>query len=277
MDLHKRMNAFYKRWDIEDIKSFDEKFLDFKKRVLNLFQDIDSNVADESIKDYCNLLAIRYDLGSFTHSRYIYYSLDEETNLKRFLCLVELILSLVIYTDDNYGYITYSKDLLVSELETVINYSDVGIRLVRNGSSVLLYPAGEQLLDENVVNSALSFLEGKASEHFSDALKFYQQGTGKSYVKCLESLRRTIEEYLRMKNGSIKNVKMSIRGLKKQLGGNASNTMLATHVQAILSYLENNFFNANSKHNDGDFNEVECEFLIYEVALLLRYLDRIMI
>jgi len=42
----------------------------------------------------------------------------------------------------------------------------------------------------------------------------------------------------------------------------------------IFSYLDQ-YFNENSKHQDGDIDEIENEFLVYQTGLLMRCLNRV--
>ena len=45
-------------------------------------------------------------------------------------------------------------------------------------------------------------------------------------------------------------------------------------IFGTFNYLDK-YFNENSKHGDGNINEPENEFLIYQVGLFMRYIDKV--
>ena len=63
-------------------------------------------------------------------------------------------------------------------------------------------------MDDELVNKTLSFLDAGSDQHFKEALRYYE---GNKPVKSAESLRRSLEEFLRYK---LENK----QGLKKNIG-----------------------------------------------------------
>ena len=43
-------------------------------------------------------------------------------------------------------------------------------------------------------------------------------------------------------------------------------------ISQVFSYLDQ-YFNENSKHANGDINNIENEFLIYRIGILMRYIE----
>ena len=69
----------------------------------------------------------------------------------------------------------------------------------------------------------MSFLNENAQSHFIDALKFSLENTSKSRIKSDNSLRRTLEEFLRFKLNTTSGLEGSIKTLGKSLKETNSN------------------------------------------------------
>ncbi|WP_115707239.1 hypothetical protein [Legionella sainthelensi] len=104
----------------------------------------------------------------------------------------------------------------------------------------------------------MKFLNDNAHKYFIDALKFY-------YIQSAENVRRVVEEFLRhvFNNTKVENIKILDRKLK------------AIGKQNEIKTSCHKFFNTNTNHNDGDVNDTECEFIILQSGLLLKYINRI--
>ncbi len=276
MNLKERMEKFNKRWSITSQDSYEEAFGKFKTRILNIFQGIDRHVTDESIAAFCQYFGIKevwhtQTYGDHSWSTNIWDRLNQEGNEKEFYRLIELILSLGIQTTMGYHREeTYSKRLLVRDVAEAVNLSDVNVATTISNGEVILYPEGEKELDEELVNSPLTFLNKESAEHFVQALQFYQ---AKKHVKSAESVRRALEEFLRHKLKNSKGLDANISDLQKQLKSDSRDPQVRNILFQVFTYLDQ-FFNENSKHNDGDIDDSENEFLIYQTGLLMRYVNR---
>ncbi|MBC6415943.1 MAG: hypothetical protein GDA46_06090 [Bdellovibrionales bacterium] len=118
-----------------------------------------------------------------------------------------------------------------------------------------------------MVNKALSFLNKNSNKHFEEALKFYEN---KTTIKSAESLRRSLEEFLRHKLKNQKELQENIETLQKKIKNN-SNVEVRNIIIQIFKYLDK-YFNEQSKHNDDNIKDSENEFLIYQTGLLMRYI-----
>ena len=278
MDLKKKMEKFNKRWDITSSDSYEEAFKKFKTRILNIFQGIDQHVTKESVTAFCQYYGIKevwhsQMYGDYSWSTNIIDRLNAEEDEKEFYRLIELIFALDITSTIGYDHrYTYSKNILLREVENAIELSDVNIAITVSNDELILYPKGEKELDEELVNRTLSFLDDKSNKHFEQALKFYQAN---SSIKSAESLRRSLEEFLRFKLQNSKGLDANIIDLQKKLKADKRDSQVRNVIFQVFSYLDQ-YFNENSKHKDGDINPAENEYLIYQVGSLMRYLNKVL-
>lgn len=277
MDLKKKMEKFNKRWNITSSDSYEAAFKKFKTRILNIFKDIDRHVTNESITAFCQYYGIEEvwhsnPYGDHSWSTNIIDRLVREDDEKEFYRLIELIFSLDITSAVGYDHrYTYSKNILLRDVMNAIELSDVNVAITVSNEEVILYPRGEKELDDELVNRTLSFLNNQSNEHFEHALKFYQ---AQNPIKSAESLRRSLEEFLRFKLKNTKGLDANITELQKKLKSNKRDPQVRNVIFQIFTYLDQ-YFNENSKHKDGDIDPEENEFLIYQTGLLMRYLDQV--
>lgn len=275
MSLKEKMEKFNQRWSVTSQDSYEESFDKFKTRILNIFEDIDSHVTEESITAFCQYYGIseQWHSGMMDNrwSTNIIDRLRNETSEVELYRLVELIFSLDIRTTAGYhSGDVYSRRLLYAAVSEAINLSNVNVAITAKDGDIILYPRGEEELDEKLVNETLSFLNPESSTHYEQALKFYQSNNP---IKSAESLRRAIEEFLRFKLSNTKGLDANIINLQKKLKESNNDIQVRNIVSATFRYLDT-YFNENSKHHDGEITEPENEFLIYQTGLLLRYLNR---
>ncbi len=276
MSLKDKMERFNKRWNISSEESYEDAFVKFKTRILNIFKDIDHHLTDESISEFCQFYGIQEKwessiYGDNRRSKNIITRLVNEADEKEFYKLIELIFALDIRTTaDYYGGDTYSKNILYRKVREAIEYSSVNLSIATSNGEVILYPKGEEELDVSLVNYPLSFLKGSVGEHFVHALKFYEE---KKHVKSAESIRRTLEEFLRLKLDNTRGLDANIIEVQKVLKTDGADAQVRNVINATFRHLDQ-YFNENSKHNDGDIDEGENEFLIYQAGLLMRYIEK---
>lgn len=280
MNLKDKIKKFNQRWRIPYTKTNpQEEFIKFKARVLNFMHDIDSHVSESSVAIFCRFLGIS---EKWHHDRFDPYSSAWGTNIKdrligesdetEFCKLLEIIFSLDVQTSSDGYRMTYSKEILYRKLLQSIDFSNVNLatKALETGE-IIFYPKGEEILDENLVDKVMEFLDDTSNSHFVEALKFYQ---AKKYIKSAESLRRALEEFLRHKLKNKKGLAENKSELGKSLKTSSTDAQIRNVIVQILGYLDQ-YFNENSKHNDGELDDAENEFLIYQTGLLLRYINRI--
>jgi len=276
MSLKDKMEKFNKRWDIASTDSYEVAFNKFKTRILNIFEDIDSHITDESVTEFCQYYGIRevWREGSFDRlwSSNIIERLKAEENEKEFYRLIEVIFALhITQTAGFHGGVVYSRGILYQKIVDAVNLSDINLAITARDDEVILYPKGEKLLDNEIINNVLSFLNIESNKHFEDALKFYQL---KNFIKSAESLRRSLEEFLRYKLDNKKGLSANILEIQTKIKSDGRDAQIRNIIGSVFAYLDK-YFDENSKHNDGDIDEIENEFLIYQIGLLLRYIYRL--
>lgn len=277
MDLKEKMEQFNKRWNIQDNIPYSEKSRKFKTGVLNIFQNIDSHLPEDQVSLFCRFLGISENWRQGMHGKYgnhVISALTEARGDIQLYRLLELVFALEIRTTRGYqGAGGYSKSKLHNQVIEVIIYSGVNLTTIAQDGEIIFYPKGEELLDNQVVNKVLSVLDEKSNSHFVDALKFYQ---AQNWVKSAESLRRTLEEYLRYKLGNNLGLEANIRELGKSLKQGSSDVQIRNIITTVFNYLDK-YFNENSKHQDDvGKGEKENEFLIYQVGTLIRYVASVL-
>ena len=276
MNLKEKMEKFNRRWNISQKETPEESFNKFKVRVLNILDGIDNHLNEKDVSEFCQFYGIvekwEHDYSGYSKwSNNIINCLIKENRRIEFYKLLEVIFSLnITQSGDYYGGITYSKDILLRDIIKAIQYSNVEVEIANTDGDIIFYPKGEEKLDNELVNSPLSFLKKESSEHFIQALQFYQD---KIYIKSAESLRRSLEEFLRFKLKNNKGLVSNITELLQALKKDNKDAQIRNIIQSNFGYLDQ-YFNENSKHNDGDIDDSENEFLIYQTGLLMRYINR---
>ena len=305
MNFKEHRKDFNKRWNIITTESYEEAFKKFKQRILNIMEskDIDHIVTKESIFKFCQYYGIQ-EVYRGNRNVTVTDRLHSERNEKECYRLIEVIFSLSIRnlkTSDL--WINFKKKIIKA-----IEISDVNVAVAENTEeNIILYPKGEKKLDEELVDQVLSFLNAKSNKHFEEALKFYQD---KKPIKSAESLRRALEEFLRYKlqnekglaqnitelsnnqksdqtkagqkdNSSFNNndpqgdkLDKNLQSIQQRLKAQGVSPEIRNIITQTFSYMDK-YFNEHSKHKDGNINEAENEFLIYQTGLLMRYIYKI--
>ena len=129
----------------------------------------------------------------------------------------------------------------------------------------------QEKLDEELINKTLLFLNKESNKYFEDSLRFCQNNNP---VKSAESLRRSLEEFLRYTMKNTSELIENIKNLQKKLKENNSPSETRNIIFTVFNHLDK-YFNEHSRHGDRDINESENEFLIYQTSLLLRYINKV--
>ena len=275
--MKEKMEKFNQRWKIETSETPGESFQKFRIRVLNILKDIDSLVSEGSVIEFCQYYGVlvewKYDsLGHNKHGVNILNKLLSEQNEVEFYRLIEIIFSLDIPGLYGRGDLpVFTKNTVYRDVCQAIEFSNINLTTTKNkDGEIIFYSRGEDFLDQNLVNKILGFLDEKSNAHFVDALNFYSE---KEWVKSAESLRRSLEEFLRIKLKNNSGLKANIEESSKKLKAKNSPSQARNIIFQIFSYADQ-YFNDHSKHQDGDLKENEAEFLIYQIALLMRYINK---
>jgi len=274
-DNRQKKEDFNKRWEITSEGNYAKEFVKFKNRIKNILLNVDDHATEEGIIHFCNLIGDKevewkyHSQGKYsTNIIDIFRAEDDE---KEFYHLIEYLF-LVNFQNTNSFEHNFSshKENYYSKIKEIIEYSTVNVSITKNGDDVILFPKGESLLEEKLVDEGLSFLNSESQSHFIDAIKFYEKTKS---VKSAESLRRAIEEFLRYKLNNSKGLKGNILELQKRMKMDNRDPIIRNVISQVFNYLDQ-YFNENSKHQDGDIDDVENEYLIYQVGVLMRYINK---
>lgn len=278
-DIKKKLENFNKRWNIASNSSYEEEFKKFKTRILNIFINIDRHISGEDISLFCNIIGIKEiwhhsDYGGHMWSTNIIDILACETNEAEFYRILEIIFSLPIQKEYSYGGhdVKYSKEKLYEETKMAVELSNINLAISNHNGEIIFYPKGEKEFDEKLVNQVISFLDKNSLTHFIDALHFYQTSTPRHTIKSAEALRRSIEEFLRYKLHNQQGLEKNIPELLQKLKEKKCDSAIRNIIFQCFSFLDK-YFNENSKHQDGDIDSSENEFLIYQTGVLMRYIE----
>lgn len=260
-DIQEKLEAFNKRWAIVENSTYEEEFEKFRIRVFNVLKGIDYLLPYESIRKFCTVTGVPLN------GDVVFHTLVNEKDEKRFYRLVQIIFCL-----------TFKEPHRLKEKQSgfidAIKYSKVNLTAAIQGEELILYPRGEKELDAKLVNEVLNFLNEDSQKHFIEALKYYENSTESDAVKSAESLRRSLEEFLRFKLANQQGLAANTKELTGRLKADGRDPIIRGIITQIFSYLDQ-YFNENSKHKDGDIDEAENEYLIYQVGLLMRYVNNV--
>ena len=277
MNIKKTLQEFNKRWSVIEDSSYQEEFKKFRTRVLNIFGEIDAYVEEDGISQFCQILGIAelWMPGTLTprhSSSNIIRALVRETDEKKFYYLLQIISFLPIRMSQPPHY-REQRAFFFDRLAEAIELSNINLSMMVKKNEIIFYPKGEEQFDRALVEDVLSFLNPDSQVHFVDALKCYSAFTSKSAIKSAESLRRSLEEFLRHKLNNGYGLDRNIQELGKKLKADGRDAIIRNIAFQVFSSFDK-YFNENSKHNDGDINEAENEFLIYQTGILMRYIDK---
>lgn len=271
MELKEKMKKFNQRWNVTSDKNYQTEFQDFRIRVLNIFwKEIDKLFQPDSVILFCQFFGISKNYRAIQdHFELI------SSELAFYRC-IEVIFSLD-FRPENVWIMRSWKEIKILYLHKFIEALDLSsVNLSVNASmdngiiNIILYPKWEDLLDTEIINKALSFLDENANQHFHDALNFQ---LAKNWIKVGESIRRALEEFLKFKLNNDKWLKANITEVGKVLKTSNSPSQTRNIIIQNFSYLDD-YFNDHTKHNDWNLDEYDAEFLIYQAGLLMRYISK---
>jgi hypothetical protein len=280
-EIKTKLEEFDKRWEIVNEIDYGKEFKKFKIRFMNFLKKYISSLTIKYGNEYCKILGINIserDLNPYSYTPdTIIKSFEDENNEKNFYRKIQILFYLPEKVKDNSSskrLIFY--DVFFFELKEILTYSKINLELLNINDEVVLHRKGEILLDEKLVNEVLKFLNPESKKHLIESLKFYLEENDRSYIKSAESLRRTIEEFLRFKLQNKKGLDANIKELAVIHKKDDKDKQVRNVINNVFIFLDT-YFNENSKHQDGDIDENECEYLIYQTGVLLRYINKLVL
>ena len=154
--------------------------------------------------------------------------------------------------------------------DAINNAPAVGIAMGNAKSVPTFYPAGAKLLDEDVIDPTLEWLDHfpTAKKNFEQALTIFLNHDTPKFRALLDNLRFSLENAVQ---GILKN-KKSLENQEKRLAEWLGERGAHSHIvnlfrQVVKSFAD--YQNSAVKHDEA-FSEKEIEFHIYLTATLLR-------
>lgn len=159
---------------------------------------------------------------------------------------------------------------LVAGLKEDIQASGMPIVLARSNAHYLFYRKGARLLDERVVNTDLEWLSDypKALTALENAL--VQSSDSAKQREMLDSLRVSLEDFLRQVLGNRKSLENNKDSLLKWMDEHDTNTETRQMMRQLFQFYCD-YQNNHVKHGDG-WKPAEVDFILYLTATFIHLL-----
>jgi hypothetical protein len=286
-NIRNKMQNFYKRWNIEYKE--EKRLEDFRNRVLTtinmyvvpFFDKVKGsyNNSDLWLLRYFKLIGInisRVSLESPFHDG-LYQRIFENyltPNIKKghlweIIFYLETLLNFELDIP-NYLNNKSFKEILYLELAENIDLSLLDIKIKKTKDTFIIYPAGVKLLDENVVNEVIDYLNDYplVQKHFMSALQKYQE---RKYDRnIIDDLRFSLELLLRNILNNKKVLENQISLLGPYLKSKNAPAEIINMFMSLINYYKD-YQNEHAKHGDK-VREAEIEFMIYLTGTIMRFL-----
>jgi len=267
-----QLKAFWKRWGYEPGEE-----VEFRRFITRLDELLES-VWNEYIRNYS---AQRHKFAFISGTK----TLDSTYNgyeftaicdtLKKHLPLPQVIemVQFVLWTLQ-----PSAASHVCNRLNRVFNASpNLQVKAVFERDRALLIPMGAELLDKEVIEGNLAWLENypQAAKPFAEALKIYMGKDPNQYRSMLDNLRFSVEEMLR---AVLKNQK-SLENQKEQflcwVKDHGAHSQISGLYHDLLFGRFAQYQNDAVKHHEDDYTPAEVEFLLYWTGTLLRFVQRV--
>lgn len=271
MNFSERREKFFERFGISFSVSEEDAIQFLKSGVENSLEKIDRKLSEEQIRKYCNQFGFPATFRNGPDGRYseesIFKCITEEKNFYIYLFKLESL----FYCDFDKAY---SKSSFHMEVSDIFKNSTLDLLFVKSKTDYFIMPSGSAFLDEEIIIKTLKFLNEDSHKHYIDALKSYAQKNSDAYIKSAESVRRALEEYLKFVFSNTRGLQGNIKLLDDKLKSIGKPNEIKSICHKFFDIMDK-FFNDNTKHNDGDISEAECELIILQAGVLLKYIDKI--
>jgi hypothetical protein len=274
--MKEKLIAHYKRWNIE----FDEKdsLAHLKYRLGFAVQGADSwltskadNVKIEVVKHF-NYLAGRPQMSNTGFPTGPSRAFSGIISKAQTPADVVHALQLIFFTLSHFNAASQIEELHRTTHEALELTPRFGVELVRTDSGITLYPKGANLLDEEVVNQTLAWLEPypNALRSFEGALQLYMAGDKGKYRNLLDNLRHALEQLLKEVLNNKKSLENQMSELLSWLKGKGLHGQTRNMYQGLLFGPYKQFHNDAVKHAEEGYSEEEIEFNIYLTGTFMR-------
>lgn len=199
-----------------------------------------------------------YNLLSYSNVKHGNKSIETPAFVE-FLEMIEVIINCCYSEKD---------EKLLSDFNDILMLSNRGAMLVYD-TKYRFYPSGIPILDKRVINDVLNFLEKypKAHKEFSEALEYFIKNN--NYRDCVDKTRLGLEIFLK----ELLNNDKSLENQLECIGNFLKNHNIHKEICNLFKNLLDTYKclqNDNAKHDSGDFQKEEVEFLFYLCGSFIR-------
>ncbi len=286
-NIRNKMQNFYKRWNIE--YSQEKKLNDFSNRALstiNMFVvPFFNKVGKQYNDDYwllkyfkfigisispVSLNANNWEVSGYQNIFENYLtSKIQNGKIEEIIFYFQMLFDLKIDIPSFYEDKSF-KEILYLELTENIDLSLLDIKIKKTKDTFIIYPAGVKLLDENVVNEVIDYLNDYplVQKHFMSALQKYQER--KYNRNIIDDLRFSLELLLKNILNNKKVLENQISLLGPYLKSKNAPAEIINMFMSLINYYKD-YQNEHAKHGDK-VREAEIEFMIYLTGTIMRFL-----
>lgn len=254
-----------KRWNID----YDEKesFKQFQYRMRLCLIDLEMSQAEAAVYNF--LIGSQVANADYFASERLSSLFSSDIGIVEFITRLQTTFELYEMRGDSAAW-----EKLCEAVELCLPLSrnlNVGFRKSEN--KAVLYPIGIELLDQEVVNQTLSWLDGypRVSEPFSAALRLYADAEKDKQRNLLDNLRFAIEQLLKEILHNSKSLENQQRELNSWLRDKEVHQQVVNLYNQLLFGQFRQYQNDAVKHA-GEYKEQDIEFMIYLASTFMRLL-----
>lgn len=253
----------YKRWNIE--YSEEESFQQFRYRMEVYLRKVKISPSEADLYNFL----VGSGIADYIHGTTFPHLFRSDLGLTEYISRVQALFELYERLEN-----TEKWETLAKAVDTCLDYSpDIGISFHKDKETAILYPKGAGLLDDEIVNRTLLWLNEhpKVLQPYETALKLYMEQDESKQRNLLDNLRFAIEQLLK----EILQNNKSLENQQKELGLWLKGK--SVHQQVINLYNQLLFGPFRQYQNDavkhaGEYREQDIEFMIYLAGTFMRLL-----
>lgn len=262
------VSSFRKRWNVEVNDKYRAK--EFHNRALHTIASILGSdlVDDEELSsDYLKIIGQPPEFVSwiFVHDvtqTPVWRALRNSSGIQELIFLLESLFHL--------PFAKRTLKQLAAGLKEDITTSGAPVVLARSKDTYLFYPKGAKLLDERVVNADLEWMSDYPSAHSAFENALVQSSDPAKLREVLDSLRVSLENFIRQLLGNRKSLENNKENLLKWMDDHDTNAETRQMIRQLLTfYCE--YQNNHVKHGDG-WKPAEVDFILYLTATFIHLL-----
>jgi hypothetical protein len=269
-ELGAYLGNFRKRWNVETTER--DQFREFQSRALYTVMNVlESDLVSrpELSYEYAKIIGRPPDLFTL---RLPGQSIDE-TRVWKVLEDPFLRPSEFMFHLESLFHLSFNGDVLMqlaAGLREDIKTSGAPVVLAHSHDKYIFYRKGARLLDEHVVNEDLEWLSDypKALAAFENAL--VQSSNPSKQRETLDSLRVSLENFLRQLLGNRKSLENNKDTLLKWMDDHGTNVETRDMVRQLFQFYCR-YQNEHVKHGDG-WKPAEVDFILYLTATFIHLL-----